>query len=333
MKIVLTGTGGPDKVTVERSEPPVPGKGEVLVAVEASSVSFAEVQMLYGRYPMRAKYPFVLGYDLVGTVTALGADATGVQVGQRVAAMTRTGAWQTEIALPESLVVPFAEDLPSDVAAAVTMNGVTAWQLVHEKGKVRPGQVVLVQGASGGVGILLTQLAKLAGARVLGTASPANHDLVAALGAEPIDYRDDVPARVRELAPGGVDVVFDHVGGQGLTTCWRMLAPGGVLVTYGSASTLHDSGSWLRPYLGTAARLLGWSIQRLLGRTGGRRATMYAVRPKGFAAALTEVYRLAAAGELDPRIVKRLPMEEAAEALRLLEGGKLGGKIVLQAQP
>lgn len=333
MEIVLTGAGGPEMLRVSETDSPAPAKGEVRVRLEASGVSFAEVQMLRQRYPMQPKFPFVPGYDLVGTITEVGAGVTGLRAGQRVAALTRTGAWRTHVVLKAALAVPVDVELDPGVAAAVVMNGVTAWQMAHEVAKVRAGQTVLVHGAAGGVGTLLVQLAKLAGARVLGTASAGKHDLLTSLGAEPIDYRgEDVPARVRELAPSGVHAVFDHVGGPSLAESYALLADGGVLINYGSASTLRDEGHWITPYLGTIRQFAGWQLQRLVGRGRGRRARFYYVKPgRAFAAALTEVYRLVAAGKLTPPIAKRLPLEQADEALTLLVNGQASGKVVLEA--
>ncbi|HEY7594506.1 MAG TPA: medium chain dehydrogenase/reductase family protein [Actinophytocola sp.] len=333
MEIVLTGEGGPEMLRVTSGDGPEPGKGEVRVRVEASGVSFAEVQMLRRRYPRQPRFPFVPGYDLVGVVSAVGPGVRGVRVGSRVAAMTRTGAWRTHVVVPASHVVPVPESLDPGVAAAVVMNGVTAWQMVHDVVRVRPGQTVLVHGAAGGVGSLLVRLAVLAGARVLGTASAAKHDVVRALGAEPIDYRaGPVPAAVRALAPAGVDAVFDHVGGRSLADSYSLLADGGILVNYGSAASLRDPGHWLRPYLGTIRRFTGWWLARVLGGGRGRRATFYYVRsgPR-FAAALAEVYALVARGSLEPTIGSRLPMSEAAEGLRLLVEGRASGKVVLEA--
>jgi NADPH2:quinone reductase len=334
MEIVLTGQGGPEKLRIDDdADARAPGKGEVRVRVIASGVSFAEVQMLGRRYPMQPKYPFVPGYDLVGEVTSLGEGVTGVAVGDRVAALLVTGAWRTHVVIRADRVVPVPAGLDPGTAAAVTMNGVTALQMVRETAAVRPGQTVLVHGASGGVGTLLVQLAVAAGARVLGTASSSKHDAVRALGAEPIDYRtEDVPRRVRELAPAGVDAVFDHLGGDSLQVSYDLLAPGGVLVNYGSATTLRDDNHWAVPYLRTIRRFAGWWLGRLAGRAHGRRASFYYVKAgPSFNRALAEVFRLVAAGELTPTIEKRLPLPRAAEALRLLLDGKVTGKIVLEA--
>lgn len=333
MQIVLTDRGGPEKLRVDDTDAPEPGRGEVRVRVQASGVSFAEVQMLSHRYPMQPKYPFVPGYDLVGEVTSTGQDVTGVAVGDRVAALMVTGAWRTHVVVKADRVVPVPDGVDAGVAAAATMNGVTAWQMVNETAKVRPGQTVLVHGASGGVGTLLVQSAVAAGATVLGTASSAKHDMVRSLDASPIDYRtENVPERVGELAPGGVDTVFDHLGGASLQTSYDMLADGGILVNYGSATTLHENNHWLVPYLRTARRFASWWLGKPLGKARGRRATFYYVKPgPAFNRALTEVFRLVAAGELVPPIDQRLPLTEAAQGLRLLIDGKATGKIVLEA--
>lgn len=332
MEIVLTDRGGPEKLRVDDTDSPAPGRGEVRVRVLASGVSFAEVQMLNHRYPMQPKYPFVPGYDLVGEVTSLGEDVSGVAVGDRVAALLVTGAWRTHVVLKTDRLVPVPDGLDAGVAAAATMNGVTAWEMVHQTAAVRPGQTVLVHGASGGVGTLLVQLAVAAGAKVLGTASQSKHETVRTLGATPIDYRtEDVAARVRELAPNGVDAVFDHLGGDSLQVSYNLLADGGILVNYGSASTLNDDNHWLVPYVRTMRHFASWWLSKPLGRARGRRASFYYVRPGAkFNTALAEVYKLVADGKLVPPIDKRLPMKEAAEALRLLMNGKVTGKIVLE---
>lgn len=332
MEIVLTDRGGPEKLRITDVDAPAPAKGEVRVRVLASGVSFAEVQMLSHRYPRQPKYPFVPGYDLVGEVTSVGQGVTTVAVGDRVAALLVTGAWRTHVVVRADRVVPVPDSLDTGEAAAATMNGVTAWQMVHEVAHVRPGQTVLVHGASGGVGTLLVQLAVAAGARVLGTASPAKHDAVRALGAEPINYREDVPSAVRSLAPAGVDAVFDHLGGDSLTQSYALLADGGILVNYGSASTLNENNHWLTPYVRTIRRFVGWWLGKLVGRARGRRATFFYIKAGArFNKALTEVFTLVAAGTLTPPIETRLPLTQAADALRLLMAGKATGKIVLEA--
>ena len=334
-EIVLPAVGAPETLEVRRRELPPPGAGEALIRVEATGVSFAEGSMRRGRYPGQPKVPFVPGYDLVGVVTDLGPGVVGVAVGQRVAAVTKTGGWADHVVLPTADLVPVPEGVDAAAAETAVVNGVTAWQMLHGLARVRAGQTVLVHGASGGVGVLLVQLARMAGARVLGTASPAKHDVVRALGAEPLDYHgDDLVARVRALTPGGVDAVFDHVGGQSLRDAWGMLARGGTVVSYGLASLRDARGSLVLAFIPLLARISLWNAL-----PNGRHAHFYnlwggkTLRPRRFhrelRAALTEVFTLLAQGRLQARIARQLPLARAAEAMRLAESGTISGKVVL----
>ena len=328
IEVVMPREGGPEVLEVARRDAPRrPKAGEAVVRVEATGVSFAEVQMLKGLYFMQPKFPFVPGYDLVGEVESVGEGVDGGLVGQRVAALTQTGSWADRVALDAKNLAPVPDGLDSADAVAAVTNGVTAWQMIHRAASVRPGQTVLVHGASGGVGTLLVQLARLAGAEVIGTASASKHEHVRALGAIPIDYRgEDVPQKVREISPGGLDAVFDHVGGPGLVDSWRMLRRGGTLVTYGSASTLGDTGHRLKPYLPIVGQVLLWSAM-----PNGKRATFYYVQrwPKLFKEDLSTVLSLLAEGKIEAHVDRRLPLERAAEALGLLVSGKVSGKVVL----
>jgi NADPH:quinone reductase-like Zn-dependent oxidoreductase len=137
-------------------------------------------------------------------------------------------------------LVPVPDGVDAAAAETVVVNGVTAWRMLHRVARVSADQTIVVLGAGGGVGSTLVQLARHAGIRVIGTASPAGHDRLRELGVIPVDYKDDVPAHVRRLAPDGVAAVFDHVGGPGIADSWRMLARGGTLVSYGSASTRYS---------------------------------------------------------------------------------------------
>ena len=326
-EIVMPREGGPGVLEVHRRDLAAPEAGQVIVRVEAAGVAFSEVQMLKGRYFGQPKFPFVPGYDLVGEVEEVGEDVDGNMVGARVAALTETGSWADRVALDADEVTPVPAGLDAADAVAVVTNGVTAWQMLHRAASVRPGQTVLVHGASGGVGTLLVQLARLAGAEVIGTASARKHEHVRSLGAEPVDYRDDVPALVREISPEGVDAVFDHVGGPGLVDSYKMLRRGGTLVTYGSASTLDSStGHWIKPYLPIFARVLLWNAT-----PDGKKATFYYVKrwPKSFGEDLSTVLSLLADGEIGAHAAARMPLEKAAEALCYLASGRASGKVVL----
>lgn len=326
-EIVMPHTGGSDVLQKRERQLPPPRADEARVRVEAAGVSFAEVQMLRGRYFNQPRFPFVPGYDFVGTVTNVGSGVSDLAVGQRVAALTETGSWADHVVVPAEKLVPIPDRLDPAEAVAVVTNGVTAWQMLHRVARVQAGQTVLVHGASGGVGTLLTQLARAAAVDVIGTASASKHDLVRSLGAIPIDYHDDdMPDQVRELAPDGVDAVFDHIGGSGVADSWRVLAPGGTLVSYGVASALDASGHRLRPFAPLAARLLLWKAL-----PNGKQATFYYVQrwPQYFDDDLTEVLSLLADGTIDAKIDRRIPLPEASNALQMLDSGRASGKVVL----
>jgi NADPH:quinone reductase-like Zn-dependent oxidoreductase len=335
VEIVLPGIVEPEGLRIRRSPLPQPGPGQVLVAVEATGVSFAEQQMRRGRYYDQPPFPFVPGYDLVGTVTATGPGTDPALAGRRVAALVKTGGWASHVLLDPADTVDVPDGLEPAAAETAVVNGITARQLLHRHAEVRPGQTVLVHGAGGGVGQLLAQLALTAGAQVIGTASARHHDALRALGVTPVDYRTgDVPAQVRRLAPGGVDAVFDHVGGRSVLDSWRLLAPGGTLVAYGSAATRDDTGSKQWPVLKVLARTWWWNAL-----PNGRRAHFYNIwagrtlRPARFRARLradlTAVLDALRRGELTAPIAARLPLTDAAEALRLAESGTVTGKVVL----
>lgn len=328
-EIVVVGKGGP--VEVRERIAGAPAAGSALVEVEASGVAFADVHMLHGTYPMQPRFPFTPGYDLVGRIHSVGQGVSADLVGRRVAALTVTGGWRSFAEVPMSSLVPVPDGVSPPTAVSVVLNGITAYQLAHRVAKVRAGQTVLVHGASGGVGTLLAQLAANVGARVLGTASAARQEAVRELGAEPIDYRGEVAARVRELAPDGVDAVFDHLGADSYRASWELLARGGIVVGYGSATTYDRPGNRFLPYLPLLRRIIGYRLRGLVGASNGRRASFYGIRPgEGARQALAEVFELVHSGRLNAPIAETVPLVAAEDALARMTSGNRGfGKIVL----
>jgi NADPH:quinone reductase-like Zn-dependent oxidoreductase len=324
--MVLPGVGEPETLQPQLRDLPAPGPGQTVVRVEATGVSFAEQQMRRGKYYDQPAFPFVPGYDLVGVDEA---------TGQRVAALTKIGGWAQHVVLDSADLVPVPAGVSAADAETVVVNGITAWRMLHRVAKVRPGQTIVVLGANGGVGSTLAQLARHAGIHVIGTASTAHHERLRALGVTPIDYRtEDVPARVRALAPHGVAAVFDHVGGPGVADSWRMLARGGALVCYGTAATRDVPGNSRWPVLKLVAQLFVWNVA-----PNGRRASFFnlwaGVRNRARFRAevredLSQVLALLAAGAISAQVARTFPLREAAAALRFAEAGGLAGKVVIE---
>ena len=216
---------------------------------------------------------------------------------------------------------------PVDAETAI-VNGLTAWRMLHRTARVQPGATIVVLGAAGGVGSLLVQLAVDAGIRVIGVAGTRQQDSVRALGAIPVDYRaDDVPARVRELAPDGVAAVFDHVGGDGIEASWRMLARGGTLVSYGSAATKDDPGNARLPVLKLLARLTAWNLL-----PNGRHAHFFnlwagkRLRPARYRAQVREdlagLFGLLREGRITAQVARPLPPDRRGRRAALRGAGR-----------
>jgi len=334
IEVVLPGRVAPEGLVVRRVPVQPPKPGNVVLEMEATGVSFAEQQMRRGKYYDQPAFPFVPGYDLVGTVRTVGGGVDSDLVGRRFAAITKIGSWASSVEVNALDLMPIADGFDPVQVEALTVNGITAWQMLHQVAAVGAGATIVVLGANGGVGSTLVQLARHAGIRVIGAASTRHHELVRHLGAEPVDYRSSAMyERIRELAPDGVDAVFDHVGGANLARSWGLVRRGGILVSYGTASTKNDAGSSQLPILALFGRLILWNLLPNGKRThfynlwaGRRRAERFRADKNK---ALSSVVKLLASGDLTPNIAARFPLTEASEAMTLAESGTLAGKVIL----
>jgi 2-desacetyl-2-hydroxyethyl bacteriochlorophyllide A dehydrogenase len=340
IQIILPALGQPETLTVQERATPRATPGSIVVELEASGVSYAEVQMLSGRYPGQPAFPFVPGYDLVGRIVELGAGASGFSVGDRVAAMTLVGAWAEHVVVDARAAVLVPRAVNALAAAAVIVNGVTARRLLIDA-RVRHGHTVLVHGAGGGVGTLLVQLARELGARVIGTGRPAQRAAIEALGAEFVDYTQAPLAQpLRDLAPQGFNAVFDHVGGANLRASYALLNSRGTLMSYGSASTRNAQGSPWAPIVRNM--LWAWAMNLRLGKRRVRVFDVWGRSELGlsrdafyqrYRADLSAVLARLAAGALEATIADTFELTQAAAALRRHQSGATAGKILLSAAP
>ncbi|MEU7143482.1 medium chain dehydrogenase/reductase family protein [Nocardia sp. NPDC046473] len=335
-EVVLPGKVEANGLLIRTRPLAAPGTGQVALRMDATGVSFAEQQMRRGKYYDQPPFPFVPGYDVVGTVTAVGPEVDPALVGHRFAAVVKVGGWASHLLIDAADLVPIPDGVSSAAAETVVVNGITAWQMLHRMAKVPSGATIVVLGANGGVGSTLLQLARHAGIRVIGTASPRHHEMIRELGAIPVDYRDpNMYQRIREIAPQGVDAVFDHVGGAGLAQSWALLRKGGTLVSYGTAATKNEDGNSQLPVLKSFARLLLWNYL-----PNGKHAHFYnfwagkrqlSTFRNRLHDDLVQVLRLLADGVLTPQIAAQFPLADAAQALELAESRTVAGKVVITA--
>jgi NADPH2:quinone reductase len=311
--------GGPEAMRLEELPDPSPGRGEALVAVEASGVNFIDVYNRTGLY--KTPLPYTLGQEGAGTVLATGDGVSEVRTGDRVAWYGTFGSYATRVVAPAQRLVPIPDGVTTKQAAAVMLQGMTAHYLARSTYPLKAGDTCVVHAAAGGVGLLLTQIAtKIVGATVLGTVSTEDKARLAReAGAETIDYTKEDFAAVAKSRTGGrgVPVVYDSVGRTTFDKSLASLAPRGTLVTFGQSSgaippfdllRLSQGGSLYltRPTLGhyvaTREELL-WRAGEVLGWVGD--------------------------GTLRVRIDREVPLADAASAHRALEGRETAGKVLL----
>lgn len=317
--VVIDRHGGPDVLRPAERQSPEPGPGQVLVEVAAAGVNYIDVYHRTGSYPTVP--PFVPGVEGAGTVSATGEGVTTPRVGDLVAWAGPPGGYAEQVALPADRVVVVPDGISAEDAAAVMLQGLTAHYLTHATYPVQPGDTVLVHAAAGGVGLLLIQVVKLLGGRVIGTVSTAEkEDLARRAGAdEVIRYTEvDFAERTRELTDGvGVAAVYDGVGRTTFDGSMASLRPRGVLALYGQASgavpqldlqRLNDHGSLFvtRPSL----------VHHV--------ATRQELRERADA-----MLGWVADGRLTIRVGHRYPLADAATAHTELEARRTTGKLLL----
>ena len=330
--------GGPEVIRIAEVEAPEPGPGEVRIAVGAASLNHLDLWARRG-LPFEIPMPHIGGSDVAGVVDALGPGVEEVSTSTRVVVDPSLNyGWyrgpgrgpsigdkpfgvlgeHTQGGLAEYCVVPAGNLLeipgavPFETAAAAALSFVTAWHGLLGRGGLKPGETVLVTGASGGVSTAAIQIAKLSGARVYAlTSGPANVDRVKALGADVVYDRLEVDFSRevwRDTGKRGVDLVVDSVGEPLWEGCLRSLAVGGRLVSYGGTGG---------PAVASDVRAIFWKQLSILGSTMGP--------PEDFRRVMSLVFE----GRLAPVIHEVIPLEETRRAHELLEAGEVFGKLVL----
>jgi NADPH2:quinone reductase len=315
--IEITATGGPDVLVLRDVAKPVPGPGQALIRIEASGVNFIDVYVREGRYP--AQLPLIPGQEAAGTVVEVGDGVTTVKAGDRVAWCSVLGTYAEYAVAPADRLVAIPEGISSEQAAAAMLQGMTAHYLSHATYPIRKGDEVLIHAGAGGVGLLLTQMAKSLGALVFTTVSTEEK---AALSREAgadvvINYRtDDFAVEVRKQS-SGLHAVYDSVGKTTFEQSLSVLRPRGMMVLYG----------------GSSGAVPPFDIMKLaaMGSLFLTRPTLpaYTASRAELETRATDVLQGIAKGTLKLRLEHTYPLAEAAQAHRDLEGRKTTGKILL----
>jgi NADPH:quinone reductase-like Zn-dependent oxidoreductase len=340
MRQIVIPRHGPPEVLVPREAPdPRPAPREIRIAVRAAGVNFADVMARVGIYPDAPPPPLVVGYEVAGSIDAVGPGVPAHRLGERVVAFTRFGGYASMAVTGADFAFPAPERLTDAEAAAIPVNYMTALLALGKLGNLGAGETVLVHGAGGGVGIAASQLARLRGATVIGAASAAKHAALRALGVEHlVDPRDGgLAVAVRRLTGGrGADVVLDPIGGASLAESYALLAPLGRLVAYGASTAVRgERRSWWR-ILRTMAAMPRFRPLALMddnrGVLGLNLGRLWDEVPR-LAPAMRGLLDDVAAGRLNPVLDRSFPLDRAADAHRLLQARGNLGKLVLTVDP
>ena len=312
--------GGPEALRYEDVEVPTPGPGQALVKIAASGLNFIDVQFRAGKYPPPAS-PFTLGSEAAGTVEAVGTGVAEVAVGDRVAYTMVVGTYAEYAVVSAARLVPLPSHIDFKTAAAVMLQGTTAHYLTSSTFPLSAGDTVLVHAAAGGVGQLITQAARIRGARVIGTAgTQAKAALAREVGAQDVILytEQDFEAEVKRLTGGrGVDVVYDSVGKDTFTKSLNCLRPRGGLALFGFSSG---------PVPPFDPAVLGAKGSLYLTRPG---LNQYIATRDELLMRTRDIFAWLGDGAMKVRIEREFPLAEAAQAHRELEARRTTGKILI----
>ena len=306
--VVFERNGGPEVLEQKQVEEPTPGDGEVIVDVEAAGINYRDVYEREGR-SYGARPPAIIGVEGAGTIA---------DTGERVAWSAVPASYAERVAAKRDQLVPIPNDVSTQVAAAAILQGMTAHYLAHDSYPIEQGDWVVVHAAAGGVGLLLTQLAKLRGARVIATTSTEEKAALArGAGADEVIGYDGFAQRVKEISDEGAAAVYDGVGRATFLDGFDALRPFGRMILYGAASGQPDP--------------LDAAILAPKGSLYVQRPTLmtYTRTPDLLRERAGQLFELIADGKLDVRIGARYPLDQAAQAHRDLEARRTTGKLLL----
>jgi NADPH2:quinone reductase len=317
--VVFEKLGGPEVMKIAEVPKPEVKPGMVLIKVRAAGINFADTLFRQGQYLIQPQLPDTPGVEASGEIEAVGAGVPSFKPGQRVAAMGSK--MYAEFALaPAAQVIPLPDSISFELGAAFPAQVLTAWHLLHSAHETKPGQTVLVHSAAGGVGIVAVQIAKAAGARVIGTVSNASKAaLIKEYGADDaIDYvAKDFAAETNRITGGrGVDLILDAVGATTMDKGLTCLAPFGHLILYGRAGGPPEPLNLMKLFE-KSAKVSAFTLYTV------------AALPDVMRRGIEDSFRLIAQGKLRLLVGKSFPLAQAAEAHKFMESRQSTGKLVL----
>ncbi|MEI7607408.1 MAG: NADPH:quinone oxidoreductase family protein [Rhodospirillaceae bacterium] len=323
--VLCRGWGGPDSLSIEDVASPVPGPGQVRLAVAAAGLNFADTLMIAGKYQEKPTFPFSPGLEVAGTVVETGPGVTGFAPGQRVMAVLDHGGFAEQVLARTEDVFPIPDSMDFAIAASFPIAYGTSHIALWERAALKAGETLLVHGAAGGVGLTAVEIGKALGATVIASANGADRLAIAAAhGADQlIDTKsEDIRDRVRSLTDGrGVDVVYDPVGGDIFDKSLRSIAWGGRLLTIGFASGTTPQIPANHLLVKTCSVIgLYWGSYR-------RHA------PHLVAESFRQLFAWFEEGKLKPLVSRSFPLEQVGEALLTLAERRATGKLVLTLAP
>jgi len=328
--LVITKHGGPDVLAVQdRPVPDRPLGGQVLIDVRAAGLNFAEVMARMGLYPDAPKPPCVVGYEVAGTIAAVGPGVDDVSPGDRVMAGVQFGGHAEQVVAKAADVVPLPDELSFEEGAAIPVNYSTAWAGLVRYGNLQPGERVLIHAAAGGVGIAATQIAKRHGAEVYGTASPSKHQAILGLGVDhAVDYRRE--GWERDLPK--FDLIMDAVGGRSFRLSYNLLRAGGRLVCFGASSVVSGARRNYVTAVRSILRMPRFNLVKQMSESkaviGLNMLTLW--KEAGTLDPWIEPLReLMEDGTIAPVVAESFPFARAADAHRMMAERRNVGKIVL----
>jgi NADPH:quinone reductase-like Zn-dependent oxidoreductase len=337
--LVNVKAGGPEVLQVQQRPDPMPADGQVLIRVKRAGLNFADISARVGLYPDAPKFPMVMGYEVSGIVQALGPNAKGFAVGDRVVAMCRFGGQAELVAVPVNQVRKISDALSFDVAASIPVNALTAFHMLMWVAPIQPGMTVLIHMAAGGVGLFAIQLCRtVPHVKIIGTSSASKHDFLRAQGVDHcIDYRtQDYVAEVKKLTnERGVDRVLDALGGPDWKKGYDLLKAGGHLHCFGWANMVGGEKRNLLRVAGQMLQLPKWSPLQLMDTNKGLSGTNMGHlwnEVELMAHHLDAVLAMVEAGKLKAHVDKVFPLEQAGEAHAWIQARKNVGKVLLNCE-